>query len=271
MARLNRIETAVSERLGLSVERIQSLHGGSLSEVWRLSLSDGCTAVAKSGPLVAQEAEMLRAISAAGAPAPKVLGVVDTVLLLEGLPETSASPAGWRALGQGLRQLHSQSAPHFGWSHDYAFGSVPIANGPASDWPGFWAESRLLPFLKDLPMDLARRVEALSGRLGDFLPQTPSPALLHGDLWTGNVLFGPDGAVHLIDPACYFGDPEVDLAMLALFNHPPAAFSESYGPLLPGAKERRAAYQLWPALVHMTLFGPGYRDMVEARLSRLGH
>ncbi len=270
MDRLSRLDAVTRDALGLSVRGTRALHGGSLSEVLLLKLSDGSSAVAKTGTRVATEAEMLRAIAKADAPAPKVLGLGEDVLLLEALPETGATTAGWQALGDGLRALHARSGPGYGWPQDYAFGSVTIENGSAPDWPCFWAERRLLPFVDSLPSGLARRIEALAARLDQILPHAPLPCLLHGDLWTGNVLFGPNGSAHLIDPACYFGDPEVDLAMLSLFGRPPPAFDRRYGPLQPGAADRRAAYQLWPALVHLRLFGSSYRGMVEDRLSVLG-
>ena len=103
-----------------------------------------------------------------------------------------------------------------------------------------------------------------------MLPRTPSPALLHGDLWSGNALFGPGHTAHLIDPACYFGHAEVDLAMLRLFGQPDSAFQEGYGATDAGIADRRPIYQLWPALVHLRLFGAGYRGLVERCLRAAG-
>jgi aminoglycoside phosphotransferase (APT) family kinase protein len=78
------------------------------------------------------------------------------------------------------------------------------------------------------------RVEALAARIGDLLPPAPPAALLHGDLWGGNILVRGGQVAALIDPACYRGDAEVDLAMLCLFDQPPAAFWDAYGPLAEG-------------------------------------
>ncbi|UWQ42507.1 fructosamine kinase family protein [Leisingera aquaemixtae] len=263
------LNQTVLSLLGAEVAGARPLHGGDLSEVQLLSLNDGRRVVAKTGPLVAAEAAMLRAIRAAGVPAPEVLGVAGHVLLMEALEETAAGPAGWQALGGALRQLHSVTSPQYGWAEDYAFGAVAIPNAPLQDWPAFWAGRRLLAAPDALPRDLRLRIEALCKRLPDLLPAAPPAALLHGDLWTGNVLFSGAGA-YLIDPACYHGHGEVDLAMLHLFGTPPAAFHDSYGALEPGYDERRRIYQLWPALVHLRLFGAGYRGMVEARLEALG-
>lgn len=264
MDRLNRAARAI---LGAVPLRRTALHGGDMSEVVLLTLPDGRQAVAKSGPLVGREARMLMAIRDAGAPAPAVLGLHGDVLLLEALAETSPSPAGWTALGRGLRRLHDTTGPSYGWDEDYAFGAVAIANATAATWPAFWADRRLLVFQPGLPVDLARRIEALASRLDGLLPRNPRPALLHGDLWTGNALFSGDRA-YLIDPACYFGDPAVDLAMLALFGRPGAGFHDGYGAVEPS--ERQAVYQLWPALVHLRLFGPGYRGLAERCLEAVG-
>lgn len=266
---MNGLNQTVLSLLGAEVSRARPLHGGDLSEVQLLSLSDGRRVAAKTGPLVAAEAAMLRAIRAAGVPAPQVLGVADHVLLMEALEETSASADGWQALGGALRQLHSVTGRQYGWSEDYAFGAVKIPNAPLPDWPEFWARRRLLAAPDALPPDLRLRIEALCLRLPQLLPAAPPAALLHGDLWAGNVLFsGP--AAYLIDPACYHGHGEVDLAMLHLFGTPPEAFHDAYGALDPGHQARRAIYQLWPALVHLRLFGASYRGMVEGRLAALG-
>jgi fructosamine-3-kinase len=138
------------------------------------------------------------------------------------------------------------------------------------NWPNFWAERRLLQGLGTLPAPLARRVERLAARLGDRLPARPPASLLHGDLWVGNLLVSPEGEAALIDPACYRGHGEVDLAMLGLFGRPDPALFEGYGPLEPGAQERRPVYRLWPALVHLRLFGTGFAGMVEGLLDEAG-
>lgn len=255
--------------LGTEVAGVSALHGGDLSKVVRVTLVDGTRVVAKTGPLVMVEARMLQAIAAAGAPVPRVLAVTGQVMLLEHLDETPASAQGWRALGTALATLHAVRGPRYGWDEDYAFGPAALPNGWLDDWPRFWAERRLLAWPTELPKDIAARVERLAARVPELLPRAPAPALLHGDLWSGNVLFTTGGAA-LIDPACYHGHAEVDLAMLHLFGRPGPDLAAAYGPLDPGWRERRALYQLWPALVHLRLFGSGYRGMVEGCLRAVG-
>lgn len=250
---------------GSKVARVRALHGGDLSEIAHVTLSDGREYACKTGPLVAVEARMLQAIGAT-APAPRF--VAGDLLLIDYLPEEPATPSHWRDLGRALRALHDRTGDAFGWPDVYAFGAVEIPNDPAPDWPTFWTERRLRPSLPFLPPDLARRIEALIAALPHRLPEV-RPALLHGDLWTGNVHFS-GGRAWLIDPACYFGHGEVDLAMLHLFGSPPAAFRDGYGAAEPGYEERQPIYQLWPALVHYRLFGSGYAGMVDRLLSVAG-
>jgi len=114
------------------------------------------------------------------------------------------------------------------------------------------------------------RIAALEPRVSDLLPAPPPASLLHGDLWTGNILVEGGRLAALIDPACYHGDAEVDLAMLSLFDAPPESFWDSYGELRPGWEERRPVYQLFPALVHLRLFGGSYAALVERLLGDLG-
>lgn len=262
-------QAEVETVFGARVARKTRCHGGDLSEVLQAELADGRVIAVKRGERVATEARMLRAMLRTGAPVPEVLHQGGSLLCLEWLAETAPSPAGWRALGDGLRLLHGSGGEGYGWPEDYAFGTLDIDNTPVDDWPGFWAERRLLPFCSALPPDLSRRVETLARRLPELLPARPAPALLHGDLWTGNALFSGDAA-WLIDPACYHGHAEVDLAMLELFGRPDAAFWQGYGAPEPDRTDRVAIYQLWPALVHLHLFGAGYRGMVTSRLDQAG-
>ena len=257
--------------LGGRLAASRRLHGGDLSEVLEIRLGDGRRAVVKGGPGPPVEARMLEAIAATGAPCPPVLAVDDRALVLGVLPGGGQpGPAAWRRLGTALRRLHGETGDSYGWEDDYAFGPVAIPNAPMTDWPGFWAERRLLQGLDSLPAPLARRVERLAAGLGERLPARPPAALLHGDLWAGNLLFSPEGNAALIDPACYRGDGEVDLAMLGMFGRPDPAVFEGYGPLAPGAEERRPVYRLWPALVHLRLFGRGFAGMVEGLLAEAG-
>jgi fructosamine-3-kinase len=267
---MNKLAEIGAALIGGAVHHVEVIHGGDLSEIQRIVIADGREAIVKSGPAPKTEATMLHAIAASGAPAPAVLAVSDEALVIELLPTGGSVSRAWASLGLVLARLHSTSGARYGWPTDYAFGPVAIVNGWTEDWPYFWAERRLLVHLPHLPSALARRVEALGADLSNRLPARPIPALLHGDLWGGNILVAGDLVSGLIDPACYHGHTEVDLAMLGLFDQPDAAFYEAYGSLEPGHDERTAIYRLWPALVHLRLFGAGYRPMVERLLQATG-
>jgi len=266
---MDRLSAAIRNVFHATEAQRRPLHGGDLSDVTLITLPDGRRAVAKEGPMVAREARMLAALADTGAPAPRVLGLSGTVLFLEALDEARPTPATWTQLGKDLAKMHATPGATYGWHEDYAFGPVAIPNAPTENWPTFWAERRLRPHLPHLPPPFARRVDTLAGRLSELLPAHPTPGLLHGDLWTGNLL-PTTKAIYLIDPASYHGDGEVDLAMLHLFGGPGPGFAEGYGPLAPGWEPRRAVYALFPALVHVRLFGAGYLAMAERFLTAAG-
>lgn len=253
------------------VERLERLSGGDLSEVLLVRRPDGRLSVAKGGAAVATEAAMLRARASAEMPVPMVEGELDGVLLLEHIPNDAVfSERAWGSMGEALRRLHVRTGEAYGWPVDYRLGSVALENKERSDWPGFWGEQRLAATAAILDRPWRERVAALVPRLADILPATPGASLLHGDLWTGNILVRDGALAALIDPACYHGHAEVDLAMLSLFDDPPGSFWEAYGQPEPGWTERRAAYQLFPALVHLRLFGASYGSMVDRLLDALG-
>ncbi|WOJ89866.1 fructosamine kinase family protein [Methylocapsa polymorpha] len=267
---MNRLAVIGAALIGGELRRVEAVHGGDLSEVLRIALADGREAIVKNGPAPQTEALMLRVIAASGAPAPAVLAASDEALVMELLPAGGTLSKAWVSLGLALARLHATAGTGYGWPTNYAFGPVAIENGWTEDWPRFWAEHRLMTHLAHLPSALARRVEALAAGLPNRLPARPTPALLHGDLWGGNILAAGDRVSGLIDPACYHGHAEVDLAMLGLFDQPGAAFAEAYGALEPDNDERLPIYRLWPALVHLRLFGEGYRPMVERILHATG-
>ena len=272
---MNKLAAIGTALLGGTLRQTEPIHGGDLSEILRITLADRRQAIVKNGPAPQTEAMMLQAIAASGAPAPAVLAVSNEALVIEQLPTGGSLNKAWTHLGEVLARLHAATGTRYGWPADYAFGPVAITNSATDDWPLFWAEHRLLTHLAHLPSDLARRIETLDKDLPNRLPARPRPALLHGDLWGGNILVARDKITGdkitgLIDPACYYGHVEVDLAMLNLFDQPGDAFYAAYGTLEPGYEERSAIYRLWPALVHLRLFGSAYRPMVEQMLRAAG-
>jgi fructosamine-3-kinase len=261
----------VAELTGVAEEYLEPLVAESISEVLLVRRPGGELSVAKQSPAAAAEAAMLRAFAGAGVPAPMVQGEHETVLLLEYVENDNLfSARTWADVGAQLRKLHDRAGESFGWPVDYAIGTVRFDNRETADWPRFWGQQRLIATAALLDRPWRARIERLAARLGELLPAQPSPALLHGDLWTGNVLVRDGRVVGMIDPACYHGDAEIDLAMIDLFSTPPEEFREAYGPLEPGWRERQPIYQLFPALAHVRLWGAGYHAMVDRLLAAIG-
>ena len=232
------------------------------------------------------EAEGLEALAASGSVrTPAVLahsrkGDGIPWLLLEWIHEETPDDRSWSTLGRELATLHRGPCAEgrYGWHSDNVIGSLPQPNRWTDDWGEFWAELRIRPLARELHTRgtlTARQlatVESAAARVRKLLnpaARDDGPALLHGDLWSGNVLFarsedGSGGGVAepvLIDPAVYVGHREVDLAMSRLFGGFPRSFYRGYEaewPLQPGQARRRPAYELYPLLVHARLFGAGY-------------
>ena len=184
-------------------------------------------------------------------------------------------PAAAERFGRDLARLHGAGAEAFGAPWPGFIASLPLDNEPARGpeaWPQWYANRRLLPFLRRAadagtlaPADV-RLVESVADRIGDLAGPAEPPSRVHGDCWSGNVLWSA-GRGWLIDPAAHGGHRETDLAMLALFGAPGldrilAAYAEA-SPLADGWRSRVALHQLHPLLVHACLFGSGYAGAVH--------
>ncbi|MHA6630641.1 fructosamine kinase family protein [Pseudonocardia sichuanensis] len=257
--------------LGTAVHERVPLGGGAA----RVTLADGRTVLVKDGEPAAVDAEAagLRWLAAAdGPPVPAVLEAGGGRLVTEFVAAAAPDAAAAAELGRALAGMHAAGAPAFGAPPpggpvDARIGGAPMRNAPAPSWPEWYAVDRLLPYLRrardagSLGPDAAQEVEAVAERLPALAGPAEPPARLHGDLWSGNVLWSPAGAV-LIDPAAHGGHRETDLAMLALFGCPHldavlAAYDEA-APLAAGWRDRVPLHQLFPLLVHVVLFGGGY-------------
>jgi fructosamine-3-kinase len=202
-------------------------------------------------------------------------------LLLELIERGSPSRRYGEELGAGLARLHDVSrGDEHGWEIPNYIGPLPQTNEASGSWATFWWEARLAPRLEEaLEMGRLRGMEEDWAVLRDALEEWLADAevdghsLLHGDLWSGNVMPDAAGAPVLVDPAVYRGHREVDLAMTELFGGFGQAFHRAYEavwPLRPGYRERRRdVYQLYPLLVHVVLFGGSYEASVRASLARL--
>lgn len=266
--RMRKIAERVGRLLGTEGCHARRLGGGDISTVYEVEVPGGDTAVAKASERARAEAEMLRALAGAGVPAPAILAVEDDLLVIERVPGHTGPGSAWDSLAQVLARLRDAGEGEYGWSEDYAFGPVALPNAANADWARFWAENRLACHLPYLPASLGKRIEAVCDGIGDLLPASPRTALLHGDLWGGNVMSLDGEITGLIDPASYRGDTEVDVAMLTMFDRPSTRFFEMLE-METGWQERQPVYRLFPLIVHFRLFGESYRARLEADLDRI--
>ncbi|HLG04134.1 MAG TPA: fructosamine kinase family protein [Bacteroidia bacterium] len=193
-------------------------------------------------------------------------------LLMEWLERKSAGNS-WEEAGKKLAKLHCHSSLHFGLDHANYLGSLPQENTPFDSWSEFFANCRILPQIRmarnsgKIDPDLVSRAENFCAKADDIFPPE-KPALLHGDLWSGNFFFSVKGPA-LFDPAVYYGHHEMDLAMTKLFGGFEADFYAGYVKEFPPEKnwEQRVSYcNLYPLLVHVNLFGGGYVNDVKTIL-----
>ncbi|WP_151774072.1 fructosamine kinase family protein [Streptomyces abyssomicinicus] len=244
-----------------------------------VELDDGRRVMVKHGDgagAVLAEAAGLRWLSAAGTVrVPVVHGWDDRWLVSDRVAEGPPDPAAAPRFGRDLAALHASGAPAFGAAPpdgpvEAYIGAAPMRNVRGEDWPAWYAEYRVLPYLRRAVDEGTLRaaeavvVERVCARLPELSGPPEPPARLHGDLWNGNVLWGADGEVWLIDPAAHGGHRETDLAMLQLFGCPHldrvlAGYDEA-APLADGWRRRVPLHQLFPLLVHTVLFGRGYAE-----------
>jgi len=283
----------VSEPLAARIEaivgvrpiRVSPLSGGCVGDVVRVDLADGRSLVAKTGGAgggLAIEGYMLAKLAELSElPVPRVCFADDTLLLMEHIEASGGIDASAQAhAAELLAALHSVRGPAFGFERDTLIGGLHQPNPETARWLDFFRDHRLLHMGRQalaagrLPARLMAHLEALAARLDRWIAEPAHPALLHGDMWTGNVLVRSGRVVGFIDPAIYFGDPEIELAFSTLFGTFGQPFFERYGALRPlGAgffEARRDLYNLYPLLVHVRLFGGSYVGSVERTLARFG-
>lgn len=277
-----RLHGAIESTTGARVKSLVPVSGGDINDAYAVTFADGTRAFAKTrahipAGLYLREAEGLRWLAEAQAIAvPEVIAATDELLLLQWVEPGHKAHDFELRLGRGLARLHAAGAASFGLDRDNYIGDLPQANGARPTWAEFYREQRLRPMVERARAAgrLERRhslaFERVYERLDGLMGEPESAARLHGDLWSGNVHVGPDGAPMLIDPAVYGGHREIDLAMLQLFGSPTPGFFAAYDevwPRAPGYAERVPLYQLYPLLVHVNLFAHGYVSLLERALA----
>jgi fructosamine-3-kinase len=266
------LEAAVARVMGREVTALRRVGGGDINDAYLAELDGGGRAFVKTradapaGEYEAEAAALRWLGEPGGVGVPGVLGASDELLALEWLEEGGRGDEA--DLGRGLAIVHGAGAERFGGgAAPLRIGRLALPDDPLDDWPEFYAERRLRPLIGPARLSAAgtRAVEAVCERIHDLAGPSEPPARLHGDLWSGNVLWS-GGRPYVIDPIAYGGHREVDLAMLQLFGSPGPRFFAAYedvSPLAGGWRDRVALYQLFPLLVHAALFGGGYAASVE--------
>ena len=279
---LLRLEVFLDER----IVKTQSISGGDISKTYKIetpnksfflklntNVNTTCMFQAEANGL-----ELIRNTNTIKTPKVIALGTFENTsfLLLEYIESKSASTQDFETLGNQLAKLHQCTSSTFGLNHNNFIGSLAQSNKPHDSWLDFYIHERLLPQLKmanqkrllsdsecPSPQDIKKVLQPLS--------EGVNPALLHGDLWSGNYLISIDGTPYLIDPAAYYGHHEVDIAMSQLFGGFDNAFYNSYFSTIPQDKNtatRIELYQLYYLLVHLNLFGSSYHQSVISILRK---
>jgi fructosamine-3-kinase len=276
------VESALGERL-LSA---RPMGGGCIGEVYKVELESGTRLVAKvdweGESHLEREAYMLRYLrERSNLPVPEVFHGSETLLLMQFVEGSNHfSDEAQRHAAELMAGLHGITGDTYGHEQDTLVGGLNQPNPSTGSWVEFFRDQRLL-YLANvahraarLPAEDLKRIERLAERLGEFIEEPDRPSLIHGDVWSGNVLAKGGMITAFLDPAIYHADPEIELAFISLFDSFGNPFFERYREirgLRDGFLEtRRDLYNLYPLLVHAYFFGGGYLGSVRGILGRFG-
>lgn len=269
-----------------ALRNILPVSGGSINETFRVETDQGVLFVklndsSRFPNMFEAERTGLKILSKSSfrVPKPVLSGIKDKeqFLILDWIREGNPNDNFWNDFGICLAQMHTISNEKFGLDASNYIGSLKQSNKKRENWTDFYRDERLLPQMK-----LAEKSGLLSNRmklgfdtlfneLHNIYP-TEKSSLLHGDLWSGNMMVDSEGFPTIFDPAVYFGHREMDLAMMALFGGFGHGWIESYNEIYslePGWQQRIPIGQLYPLMVHVNLFGGSYVRSVETILQKL--
>ena len=295
----NAITTLFGENV--QIERGFPVQGGDINKSYGIQLSNGNLLFMKSNEkskvdFFVKEAHNLKAIAKTNTIAtPKILGfgtedgeeVGYSFLLLDFVELGNLDADFWENFAETLGNMHKSTTEAFiskedlaegrifGFYEDNYIGKTKQINSPKITWVDFFRENRLAPQFKMAEKYFStedfKLIDKLLDNLADFLIEPRSPSLLHGDLWAGNVMCDTKPQAMLIDPACYVGHPEADIAMTELFGGFSDRFYAAYkntGLLQPQYEERRDLYNLYHLLNHLNMFGESYLPAVKSILEK---
>lgn len=274
------VRAVIKAGLAEKAEEVRThAHASGLFTILRAETKLGVAAVKLEPSIVCRaEVDGLEALRAAGAPVPAVLAVEEegenAALAMEFIPPGRRPDSA--DLANALAHLYSARQESWGYPRSNFIGSLPQPNQIRTSFAEHWWKDRIEPQMNRaaakglLDVQVQKRLEkVVLNRSTAWALNETRPRLIHGDLWSGNVMFGKDRSV-LIDPAVAWGHPEQDLAMLELFGSPlGSADLDRIGreaALAPGRSDRRAFFQIYPLLVHVNLFGSGYCAQLDQAL-----
>jgi len=266
----------------VSIINTNSLGGGCINNAVKVETNVGDLFIkwnqAKKYPgMFESEAQGLQLLRSAGEiHIPEVIAhdeIHDTAFLILEFVEPGRTVAGfWEDFGRSLANLHKHTNELFGLDHDNYIGSLPQSNKQHDNWIDFFIGERLEPQIRraGISGDLSKKFNGLFNVLDEIFPHEP-PALLHGDLWSGNYMTAPNGKASIIDPSVYYGHREMDIAMSRLFGGFAQQFYDAYNAehsLENGWENRLDICNLYPLMVHVNLFGGGYLGQVQSILRK---
>lgn len=256
------------------------VHGGDINQAFMLETSKGKFLIKINSALFGldmfeKEARGLITLADAGCikvPRPLFDGKFhqQIFLVMEYIDTGNPAENFWDNFGERIACLHHQTGNNHGLDYPNYIGKIVQPNFTHDNWPVFYANERILHFAdKALSKNLIdneqmKEIEKLSGKFSDIFPEE-KPSLLHGDLWSGNFMEASNGLAAIFDPAVYYGNREMDIAMSLLFGGFDRKFYEAYQyhfPLQQGWEQRVELCQLYPLLVHLILFGGHYHQQV---------
>lgn len=279
----------IFDHCGLAITHYEPVHGGDINHSYRLHSRDAKYFLkvndAQLYPgMFEKEANGLNALrNAIESPTlmiPLVIkqGTIERqqYLLLEWIEPGRPQHNFWENFGAALAMMHKQPQSYFGWQEENYIGSLPQYNDQHDSWHSFFSACRIIPLVKLLQgtgafgqQDVSN-AESLCKRVNEFFPPEP-PALLHGDLWSGNFMITTYGNAAMYDPAVYYGHREMDMAMTKLFGGFNPQFYEAYNEVYPLERnwvQRLPLTQLYPLLVHAILFGGHYVSQAREVINR---
>lgn len=283
---LAHLQSFLSQKLQNPVLEIKSVGGGCINQTYKITTADKyffckLNSASKFPHLFEKEKNGLELIQKYNVI--KTPGIIDysiigneQILTLEWIEEGNRNDEFWKTFGQQLAALHQISTEEFGLKEDNYMGSVPQINRQEKNWVLFFRANRLEPLVKLcvnknlLQPKHQEQFEILYQRLPQIF-DNEKPALIHGDLWSGNYMCDKKGMPVLIDPAVYFGHRSVDLAMTTLFGGFHKSFYQAYHhyfPLPENYREQWNACNLYPLLIHLYLFGKSYLSKIEQTLDQ---